>query len=188
MQDMRYDEDFGSSDFCSCKGPEIISDIRNGYRKSLQAEYYKATMELQEVGSLEKVYFVLANPKASGVNVYINRVLSMNFSQVPLGAIRYIGSKIGGNIEISEWIRSTNTYQDKKESMINVYFGKNLFLKELRAESRVSVPPFKTDVSEFNGEILLAPGNCYVTEVAALVLNEDFTTAVSAEWWEEPDI
>lgn len=188
MQDMRYDEEFGSSDFCSCKGPQIVNDISNGYRQTIQAEYYKATMETFRAEAGERISFALVNPKTSGVSICISQMLYINFSAIPLGVTTYFASKIGGNIEIGEWIRSTNTYHCGKESRVNVYFGRNLMLKGCHAESRISVQPYETDAYEMRGEIWIAPGSSYVAELTPLVAGDGFMAAVSGQWWEEPVI
>jgi len=183
---MKYDDDYGSSDFCSCTGPEIVNDISNGCRQALLTEYYKATMKMLEAGTEDRISFALINPKESGVNVYIRRIYAMNHSVLPLSLITYFAGKVGGNIEIAEWIRNTNTYHFREESRINVYFGRNLLLKGCRADARSSVPAYQTAITDINGEILIAPGCSYVAELTSLILGESFAAAVSAEWWEEP--
>ncbi|MBE5960647.1 MAG: hypothetical protein E7256_04565 [Lachnospiraceae bacterium] len=182
---MRYEESSSSEEeFFTCREPEFVCDLHNGYIQMLQACYYQGTSRILSGGSMERSYFVLENPKDSNVNVFINKALHSNLSSSAIAVTTYLCSRVKGELRVSECIDNTNTYFSKKQAKARIVYGREAIFKENNANTRFSIPPYGIYSAIPSGSIVLAPGKCYVAEAEALEGSLGFDMISSLGWWE----
>lgn len=185
---MRYEESSSSEEeFFTCGEPEFVCDLQNGYIQTLQANYYQGTSRILSGGSMEKSYFVLENPKDSGVNVFINKTLHSSLSSAAIVVTTYLCSRVRGELRVSECIDNTNTYFCKKSPKARIVYGREVMFKDNDANARFSIAPYGIYTAMPSGSILLAPGKCYVAEAEALEGSLGFDIVSSLGWWECPN-
>ncbi|MBE5960646.1 MAG: hypothetical protein E7256_04560 [Lachnospiraceae bacterium] len=182
---MGYEENSQSSDeIFICPEPEYTNDMSNGYDQTLRGCYYKGSCEPLFLTIGERAYFILENPKNSGVDVFVNRGIYMNASPAPILVNLYLTAHVKGEIGCCRDVNNANTYFEKKDAGARILGGRNLLLKGGEANTRFALAAYTTHVIDVNGSILLAPGKCLVVEMASLIPEMNASVVSSFAWWE----
>ena len=182
---MGYEESSQSSDeIFICPEPEYTNDLANGYDQTLRGCYYKGTCEPLFLAMEERAYFILENPKNSGVDIFVNRASYMNMSPAPILVNLYLSDKAKGEIIPCKNVSNANTYFYKREAAGDLLCGRNLMLKGKEANCRFALSAYTTIKTEESGAVLLAPGRCLIAEMASLIPEMNAGAVSSFRWWE----
>lgn len=164
--------------------PCYAADVGAGYHQTKAGIYYKAQAATQTGNCSDHVFFVLENPRNSGVNIFINKIVLANLSDTPLQIVSYLCGTVKDDIMLSYNVHNTNTYFCCDKPAGKVYSGKNLNIHSEGSDFLLVASSYQTLMGTPSGSILLAPGKCYIAKVTPLQ-SKEFKCACSFAWWEE---
>lgn len=170
---------------CNTMRPTYTATVGEGIVQSSNCEYFYGMCPLIEFGKEYYAMIALANPRDSGVVLYMNKMSCSNYSGVPLQMMVYATGSIPCSLDVSNKVAPGNSECTEK-NVGKIYYGRYSGIMDgLDVDSR-SIQPYQTHDGYPNGAIILHPGKARIYLLKVLNPRECAVTNVAFAWWEDP--
>lgn len=158
----------------------------NAYQKNKLGYYFRCECGAIPCSFEDGGYFILANPKNSEVNLFLNVSYNTNLSEIPLQASAYYFGKIKGDLKETKKIISGNPYtKDTIKSKAKIFYGFDAELLRGVNTYTFSIEPFSTFKDIPSGSIIIPPGYIHIVKVCSSYENKTGLCCASFAWWEK---
>ncbi|MEG1801275.1 MAG: DUF6143 family protein [Oscillospiraceae bacterium] len=130
----------------------------------------------------KKAYYIIENPVDASNNLFLNACYHTNLSSCPIKVNIYMGKKISDTLAKSDNVLLNASYGNASKT--NIFFGNSPLAYDGTRINTLALPPYSTFLDDLKGCVLLAPGNCYIVELAS-IKKEDFGCCISSFNWQE---
>lgn len=127
----------------------------------------------------------LYNPKNSKSTIYIDSTCVVNFSSTPIVQSIFLNPKINyEGFQYMYGVSNSLEYGINSNGVVLFYQGNDNKLFPNEANLLRVLPPFYTDNSQKQGNIIIPPGKSILILVNSID-NYKISCAISYSWWEE---
>lgn len=126
----------------------------------------------------------VCNPSTSKKDLILDKLSYMNYSDVIVGMDAYIFAKLEGEVLSSEIRSGSPLTFEKKISLCEITFGRNLTLLDGLLLYQYIIPKHQTVYEEFKRPFLLTPGTEWVYQFRILNEGSDACIRMGFRWWE----
>jgi hypothetical protein len=170
--------------------PVQVAAMANSLYHSLLGQYFVGFADNMSFGVNEYAFAALANPRNSGVNLFVNVWTVTNLNAPPVLAQIFLNSRLTGAIDESQHVTPTNTaIRPLSRPRVHLIQASNICAAPYcgtEAYERI-IPAVETVADEEDGKFIIPPGGNF-----AVFLSDPTGSAAKTDgkvafgWWESP--